>query len=287
MQRLFDLLLILILSFVVSCQSRTDKMNEVLDMAIQMNDAQNYNQEQGSGRLPIQNSPYTGPIKEVPSQEDLIKEHKVKTVKDIYSSGWLISTYDRNGRLIKTESHNSSKKTYSYKFDDKGRIIKERKEYDDGTFMISEYVYNEKDQLMSKSIYFSENEEPSEVKFEYDEDLNTCTEISSVGNVKEFYDNRGLRVRFESYDEYEKLDGSGEAKYDKNGLKISETASLMGMNVKDKFEYNEKGQLLKQHRTGMVVVTILYEYDAKGLLSSYKNIQGSKVDETRYEYTYY
>ncbi len=271
----------------MSCQSRTDKMNEVLDMAIQMNDTQNYNQEQGNGRLPIQNSPYTGPIKEVPSQEDLIKEHKVKTVKDIYSSGWSISTYDRNGRLIKTESHNSSKTTYSYKFDDKGQIIKERKEYDDGTFMISEYVYNEKDQLMSKSIYFSENEEPSEVKFEYDEDLNTCTEISSVGSVKEFYDNRGLRVRFESYDEYEKLDGSGEAKYDKNGLKISETASIMGMNVKDKFEYNERGQILKQHRTGMVVVTILYEYDAKGLLSRYKNIQGSEVDETRYEYTYY
>ena len=288
MPKLFNhILLITILPVVVSCQSNRNKANEVLNNAIQMEKAQNEKPEQDSGKLSIQNSTDTGLVKKAPSQEELIKKHKVKSVKETYSSGWLLSTYDKNGSLISTESDYGGKKTFSYEFDKKGQVVKEKTRLSDGSTITRKFTYNEAGKLISKTFATSDDKKVSVTSFEYNTRLNTRTESSSTGTDKEFYDNRGLRVRFESYDENGKLVGSGEATYDENGLKASESSTVMGMKVNDVFEYNENAQLLNQHRTGMLDVYFVFEYNEKGLISRSKNIKGYNEDLTVYEYRYY
>lgn len=285
------ILLIVAGSFAASCQSDTDMANDVLNTAIQMEKARqegslNNSPASDSAKLPIQNSAFTGPVKKAPSQEELILTHKVKTIKQTYENGWVVSTYDKKGNKISEESDYSGKKTYSYEFDKQKRVTKEKTKYKDGTTFIMTYEYNEDGKLITKTFTDSEGK-ASVTKMEYDPKLNTRTEISSTGADKEFYDNRGLRVRFESYDENHKLMGSGEAKYNEEGLKINETASIMGMSTNDVFEYNENGQLLKQHRTGILDVYFIFSYNEKGLITNHKNIKNQKEEETEYTYTYY
>ena len=280
------ILLIAILTFTISCQSDTDKANEVINLAIQMNEAAKDQPATDSGKLVIQNSIYSGPVKIAPTQEELIKKHKVRTVKETYKGGWSISTYDKKGNKIAEESDYLGKKTFGYEFDKKGQVKKEKIKYKDGTSMFREFEYNEEGKVISKTFTDSEGKK-SATTFEYNADFGTRIESSSTGTDKEFYDNSGLRVRFESYDNNKKMVGSGEAKYDENGLKISEKSSVYGMSTNDEFEYNEAGQLLKQHRTGIVDAYFLFEYNDKGLTTSSKNIQGAKEDVTTYQYTFY
>ncbi len=279
-------LLIVIGSFAISCQSDTDKANEILSDAFQMNKALNDSPVNDSVKLPIQNSTYTGPVKKAPGQEELIATYKVKTVKQTYEGGWSIATYDKKGNKISEKSDYSEKKTYTYQFDKEGRVTQEKTKYKDGTTFIRNYEYNKEGKLINKTFTDSDGK-TSVTKIEYNTKLNTRTELSSNGADKEFYDNRGLRVRFESYDENKKLIGYGEAKYNEDGLKLSEDASIMGMNSSDKLEYNESGQLLKQHRTGMLDVYFMFEYNEKGLITSQKTVKGGNEEETIYEYTYY
>lgn len=287
MRKLFNYILqITILFFVASCKSDVDKANEVLNSAMQMEKAQTTQPKQDNGKLSIQNSEYTSLVKKAPTQEELIKKYKVKTVKETYNSGWSISTYNKNGNLIATESDYSGKKTYSYEFDKKGQITKEKMKSADGTVIVRKFEYNEEGKLISKS-FNSGDGKTSITKIAYNTELNTRTESSSTGIDKEFYDNRGLRVRFESWDENGKLVGSGEAKYNEDGLKVSETSTIMGMSVNDVFEYNENAQILKLSRSGVLGVYFLYDYNTKGLISSSKNIKGQNEEETMYEYTFY
>lgn len=283
--------LIAIGSFVTSCQSDTDMANEVLSSAIQMEKAQhegalNNGPASDSTKLPIQTSEFTDPVKKAPSQEELILTHKVKTEKQTYDGGWSISTYDKKGNKISEESDYSGKKTYTYEFDKDNRVTKEKTKYKDGTVFTLAYEYNKEGKVITKT--FTDSDGKSSVtKMEYDSKLNTRTETSSTGSDKEFYDNRGLRVRFESYDENHKLMGAGEAKYNKEGLKVHEAASIMGMSTNDELEYNENGQLLKQHRTGILDVYFIFSYNEKGLITNHKNIKNQKEEETVYTYTYY
>ncbi|MCD6067676.1 MAG: wapA [Bacteroidetes bacterium] len=270
----------------VSCQSDTDKANEVISLAMEMEKAQNASPSADSCQLYIQHSAYTGPVKKAPTQEELIKKHKIKTVKQIYTDGWSIATYDKKGNMVSEESDYSGKKTYTYEFDTNGKVTKEKMKYKDGTITTQIYKYDEEGRLISRS-YTGSDGKTSVTSFGYNGALNTRIESSDLGIDKEFYDNRGLRVQFESYDEKGKLMGSGNAQYDENGLKISETATIMGLHTKDVIEYNEAGQLLKQHRTGLVDAYFIYEYNDKGLIISYKNIKGANEDETRYEYVFY
>lgn len=279
-------LLIMPAVFATSCQSATDKANEVINAALQMEKIQNGSPASDSVKLSIQTSIYTNPVKKAPTQEELIKKYKVKRVKHTYESGWYISTYDKKGNKISEESDYSGKKTFTYKFDKDGRVIYEKTTYKDGSTFILEYKYNEESKVTRKA--FTNNDgETTVTTMEYNSKLNTRTEISANGVDKEFYDNRGLRVRFESYDDKKKMIGHGEATYDEEGLKKSENAVIMGMNASDEYEYNEIGQLLKQHRTGILDVVFVFEYDKKGLMTSEKTIKGSRVEETIYTYTYY
>lgn len=278
---------ITILFVILSCQSDTNKANEVLKQSLQMDKFTIKKQEQDNQqKLSIQVSEYTDPVKKAPSQEELIKQYKVKTVKEIGNSDWYIRTYDRKGNMIVKESSNFGKETYSYEFNKKGLIVKQKTKFKDGDSVVVTYEYNDEGSLIRKSVINSSGK-TNATTFEYNAKLNIYTESSSTGIEKEFYDNRGLRVRFESYDEKGKLVGSGEARYDKNGLKTSESGTIMGVRVYDEFEYNERAQLRQQHRTGILDVYFIIEYDAKGLKKRYKKIQGGKEETTTYKYTFY
>lgn len=274
---------------VASCQTDTDRANEVINTALKMNQANSPvegSPASDTAQLSIQTSAYTGPVKKAPTQGELIKQHKVKSVKSSYEDGWNITTYDKKGAKISEESDYSGKKKISCKFDKDGRITYEKTIYKDGSAFTVEYEYNDEGKPIRKTFTDSDGKK-TETSIEYNTRLNTRTETSPNGIDKEFYDNRGLRVRFESYDENKKMIGYGEATYDEEGLKKSENAVIMGMTAHDDYEYNDKGQLLKQHRTGMVDAYFTFEYDEKGLKIREKNAKGMREEETLYTYTYY
>lgn len=274
---------------ITSCQTDTDRANEVINTALRMNQANSPVEESpasDTAQLGIQTSAYTGPVKKAPTEEELIKKYRVKSIKSSYEGGWSITNYDKKGAKISEESDYSGKKKISCKFDNAGRTISEKTTYKDGSSFTIEYKYNDEGKLIHKTFTDSDGKK-TETSIEYNTRLNTRTEISSTGIDKEFYDNRGLRVRFESYDDTKKMIGYGEATYDEDGLKKSERAVIMGMNTFDEYEYNTMGQLLKQHRTGILDVYFIFEYNEKGLKVNEKNIKGMKEEETLYTYTYY
>lgn len=272
--------------FAVSCRSDTDKANQVLNDALQMDQSLIPAPTGDSMRLPIQSSSYTGPVKQVPKQEELIVSAKVKSVRQVYEGGWSLSAYDKKGHKTSEESDYSGKKTYSYTFDSEGRVAQEKTRYKDGATFTMDYNYN-KDGKVIKKTFTDSDGKASVTEIEYDTLRNTRTERSSTGIDKEFYDNRGLRVRFESYDDKDKLVGYGEATYNEDGLKMNETAFIMGMKSYDELKYNEKGQLLEQHRTGILDVYFRFEYNEQGLKTSERTVKGGKEEETVYEYKYY
>jgi hypothetical protein len=271
--------------FMISCKTDAENANDVLNTAMRMEEAQGEHPAQEDGKLLIQNSAYTDPVKKVPTQEELIKMYKVKTVKEIYSAGWTLSTYDNKGNLISTESDGLSKHNYSYVFDTKGRVIKETRKLND-IAIVKEFEYNADGKLIRES--FTPSDEKTEVTtYEYDKKLKTRTETSSTGVEKEFYDNRGLRVRFESYGEKGDLMSYGEAKYDEKGLKVSEKSSLLGKTMDDVYQYNENGQVISLYRTGPFAINKSYEYNRIGLMISSRTTGGYAADESTYEYTFY
>lgn len=273
-------------SLATSCQSDAERNKQILDAALQTNQSLSSSAANDSVQLPIQTSTYTEPVKKVPTQEELIATHKVKSVKQTYEDGWSIVKYDKKGNKISEESDYSGKKTYAYEFDKNGKVTLEKTKYKDGSVFVARYEYNGDGKVITKTFTDSDGK-TSVTKIEYNKKLNTRTEFSANGSDKEFYDNRGLRVRFESYDEKNKLMGYGEAEYNKDGLKILENASIMGMNSKDECEYNNIGQLLKQHRTGILDVYFMFEYNEKGLITTHKTLKGTVEEKTIYEYTYY
>ncbi len=273
-------------SLMLSCQSATDRDRQVLNDAMQLNQVADVIPASDSMQLPIQHSPYTGAVKSVPKQEELITGCRVKSVRQTYEGGWSLSMYDKKGHKLSEENDYSGKKIYTHKFDSEGRVVQEKTKYKDGTTFTMDYSYNDEGKLIRKT-YTDSDGKVSVTEIEYNAVLNTRTERSSTGVDKEFYDNRGLRVRFESYDDKEKLIGYGEATYNEDGLKQNETASIMGMNTYDELKYNEKGQLLEQHRTGILDVYFRFEYNEKGLKTSEKTIKSGKEEETLYEYSYH
>ncbi|MBS1637732.1 MAG: hypothetical protein JST26_17585 [Bacteroidetes bacterium] len=281
-----SVLIFSLLFCLASCQPYSNKANEVLSDAMKASENQPDEPASQTGRLPIQTSVYSNPVKHVPSQEELIKKYRVKSVKQIYKDGWLISNYDKQGHKTGEESDYSGKRILTYEFDKDGRVTKEKTKYKDGSVVTILYTYNPAGQKISRTFTGSDGKS-SVIRYEYDTLLNTRTEISDTGRDKEFYDNRGLRVRFESYDEKGKLMGSGEAAYNQDGLKIRESGMIMGLSNNDVFEYNEAGQLYKQHRTGIVDVQFIYEYDDKGLIKTFTTIGGLSAGEDTYEYVFY
>ena len=92
------IVLIAVGSLAASCQSDTERNNEILNAAIQASQTLNNSPANDSVQLPIQNSTYTDAVKKAPTQEELIVKHKVKSARQVYEGGWSIATYDKKGK---------------------------------------------------------------------------------------------------------------------------------------------------------------------------------------------
>jgi hypothetical protein len=300
MKKLFNYSIAIGLSiFCYSCQSKTNKMEETIALGMLMQEAKEEGTPndlrklipQQTSKLSIQTSTFTNPITPPVSEEELILKNKVKTKKVYYASSSIhLFFYDKKGYIIKEEAHDGDSitvKNYNYEFGENDKLLKETAIYENGKIdYIREYEYNE-DGKQVMYTFTSESGEISVTKSYYDTELNTMMEQDKYGLEKEFYDNRGLRVKADSYDEKGKLMGVVESQYNKEGLKTSESTSVMGMEMKDVFEYNDMGQIVKLYRKGLVDVSWSYTYNKQGLVTRFVSAKGARKDTTHYEYTYY
>ncbi|MFT5859620.1 MAG: hypothetical protein ACI865_001724 [Flavobacteriaceae bacterium] len=113
-------------------------------------------------------------------------------------------------------------------------------------------------------------------------------EVSKIICDKYYYNEQGLRVFFQSYDEQYKLVGSATSSYSGNGSKTQEETIVMGMTLSNTYVYNEVGQLLNAYRTSIMVdASWSHEYNEFGPETRYLNISSSFEMETNSSYTYY
>ena len=222
-----------------------------------------------------------------PLQDSLIRLNKVKSKKEIYDGeGWLISYYDLIGK--KTHEENlfyGSITNRKYDYDTKGRLIKMTSTSENGSFS-KEYAYDDKDRILVLVFTNSEGE-TKYTNFYYNDALMTYLEANEDGIEKYFLNSLGERVYLESFESNYKLMGWAKSTYDARGLKSNEESKMMGIDIQDSFVYNEKGQLLKASRTGLVNATWEYIYNENGLLTFYENKNPSFNSTEKYEYTYY
>lgn len=223
------------------------------------------------------------------SQEDLIRELKVKTKRSISDEGSVrMSHYDSKGRLIRSVDVDKQREDrYEYEEDDKGRVIQETTYYSDGDVTKHLYEYDDKGREIVR-LYISGSGEKSYTNTYYNDELKIVLEEDGSGVTKKWLNDVGERVRFEVYDENFEIMGRGTANCNASGLPSSERSEAMGMNIVDHFEYNDAGQLTLKKRDGFVRAEFTFVYDDNGLevFTKTENSLGTYFSH-RYEYTYY
>ena len=196
---------------------------------------------------------------EVPTQEELIKQHRVKTKTTIYEEGSSINYYDENGMVVKWVDldDTTTYEVYFYHWNEKEELTRKVTRYSNGESITRGYVYDEKGRVIVET-YTNADLETSYKNFYYDDVLNTIIELNEYGIDKQFLNEDGLRVHFDSYDDTYRLMGVVKTTYSEKGLAIEENSELMGIRLKDSFEYNDLGQLLKKERSGIVNATFQF-----------------------------
>lgn len=203
-------------------------------------------------------------INKTPTQEDLIKKHKVRSKRTNYEDkSYIIAYYNENG--IKTKvAHTSGSETstleYSYEYDDSGNILKT--ETSEGT--IIEYTYDQSDRVLTERVRFLDIDDKFE--YSYDDQNNTQTTNSLLDKTVTHYDDNGLKIKEILYDGLGTISVTMNYTNNKNGNCIKEEATIDG-------------------ETTIVIMT--YEYNNKGLCTNYsKTNSGVETNET-YSYEYY
>lgn len=230
------------------------------------------------------------PFDPPPTQEELIKEHKVKTKRTDYEEDdtYSIEEYDKRGLLVKRKYFNGKKtetSAYTYELDSLGRVLESVEVTDDNEYKTS-YNYDDKGRINTK-IFTVKGEEPHRTTYLYYDNDYSMDEMDEYGEYITFYDHRWLEEKKVSYDTEGKIDAVIEYTNDEKGNRITESSSVMGISVVDKMTYNERGQLLRKERGGMVQVIMTYEYDDKGLCTKFIREKGTAPTTAVYTYEYY
>lgn len=223
------------------------------------------------------------------SQEELIKEHKVKVCREDYDDGsYSISYYNTDGMLEKSEYLYREKLSitkYVYEFDDQGNTTK-REGTEDGETTSYSWTYDEHGRELTYTFIYKDGDE-SHTTYSYDDEKRTKTEEDEYGSYVYYYNADGFIEKMESYDDKGGLESTVNMILDENGSKTREESEIMGMKVIDEMTYNERGQLLRKDRGGMVSVSMVYEYDEKGLTTKFERIGGTLPSVSTYSYEYY
>ncbi|KXJ04824.1 hypothetical protein AC249_AIPGENE10257, partial [Exaiptasia diaphana] len=236
--------------------------------------------------VPQQKVKTTNPI-DLKSQEDLIRELKVKTKASYGDDGSVrVYHYDAKGRLTRMiDLDKEQEDRYEYEEDSRGRVIQETTYYSDGDVTKRLYEYDDKGREIVR-LYISGSGDKSYTNTYYNDELNIVLEEDDSGLTKKWLNDVGQRVRFEVYDENAELLGRGSAECNSFGLPSLERSEAMGLNITDHFEYNNAGQLTLKKRGGLVRAEFTFEYNEQGLevFSKTENNMGISFSH-RYEYT--
>lgn len=230
------------------------------------------------------------PIERAPTQEELIKTHKVKVKRTDYEEDdtYNINEYDQQGLLIRSEyfdGKSSKVSTYTYELDSMGRVLESVEQAGNKKYVKS-YTYDEKDRTTSMT-FAVDDEEPTRTTYLYYDNEHIMTEMDAYGEYVTYYDNRGLEEKVVSYNTDGKIEATIHYTYDEKGNRTKESSSIMGISIIDNMTYNERGQLLRKERGGMVTVIMSYQYDDKGLCTKFIREQGTAPTTAVYTYEYY
>ena len=137
------------------------------------------------------------------TQEELIKKHKVKTVKAHYDDDtYTIHHYNQNSLLIKEDYFDGTSLTVSknsYKLDAEGNILKITTVKDDKK-TVKEYSYDKMGRQTNKIITFSDGKKTI-IRTNYDDVKHTKTEKSDYyGKFIYYFDERGLEQKIDSWE---------------------------------------------------------------------------------------
>ncbi|MCB0401680.1 MAG: hypothetical protein KDD41_06315 [Flavobacteriales bacterium] len=224
-----------------------------------------------------------------PTQQDLYKEHRVKQMRSDFDDGnYTIEDFDENGRLIREEYFNGEKKkitTYSYELNANGQVVEEIQQEGSKKY-VRKFTYDRQGRDSTK-VFINDSGESTETTYTYDSEFNTKTEHDQYGSYVSYYNERGLERKMVSKTEDGLTDATIYYEYDEVGNRIKEESSLMGISIIDRMTYNDRGQLLKKERGGTVRVTMIYEYDDKGLCTKFVREGGSLPSTVVYSYQYY
>lgn len=241
----------------------------------------------------------------------------VKKEFDIGNSGYLIHTYNDNGKILKTQfaSENDlmtvvdyidytydgkgylikkqdhcNECDYTYTYDTKGRLIEERSVFQNDICLIT-YEYNDNNNVVKQTVSYN-NLRSKKVITEYQYNKN-----NDVVKVTETTLMTPATIEGVLYKDYTMDVKVSINEYDSKGNLIKTTDSLnnyltdsswnvtedLGKPYADNiftYEYNSKGQLVKKDYTDGVGYPVTYEYDGSGRLITRKSAN-EKV-----EYTY-
>lgn len=185
------------------------------------------------------------------------------------------NTYDKNGVLIGKEEElpNDVTKTYTYTYDEMGRMLKEAVKKvspsvstDSGTKTentSTEYKYNEYGDIVEKVLneYFPQR---STYDYIYDENGKAISVYDEVEDITTYftYNEQGKLVK-----EYSGHGSERIYEYDQNGNLIKET---IGENWSIEYTYNSEDKLIKKVENYNDTERVhVYEYNENGVLSTY------------------
>lgn len=202
--------------------------------------------------------------------------------------------YDDKGRLLETKSEYENGGTYrhTYEYDKKGNIIDEAYYEDEYQGSRTTREYDTKGNMILE-IRYSDGEESLRWSFEYDDDGNEiagkCTEDGEeIESFTAEYDKKSDRTRYIETDEYgDTTEWTYERTYDADDRIIEFNSYRNGTHiVHETTEYDHRGNILEHlyDREGEEDRHI-YEYDEDGdliLKVSYEN----DIECYRYEYAY-
>ena len=210
--------------------------------------------------------------------------------------------YDEHNKLISEEyflGEEEASETVEYIYDAHDKIVQEIHQFGDGSTDITDYQYNEKGQLVSKTLTSDDGEIEKKEKFDYSGDW-VIKEISeeSLGNIVtentytyndhgivteseqvviqdgrrerlvNYFDDAGQRVKSLRYNHQDKLIEINRFNYQDNRLIEIEEETQRG-NYFIRFSYDDQGNIISQEEvndSGAVTSTIEREFDEEGRL---------------------
>jgi YD repeat-containing protein len=229
----------------------------------------------GLGQGQIETLPYLFNVTEYDPKEEIIAQTNYS------SEGLLVEKiafeYDDQGRIVTqyyyTEPYEPSEVIH-YEHNEKGMLIKDVKQYLDGSFDTTTYKYDDQERLVEKTTVDDEGVTDLLEQFSWKDKLLVKREtVNPEGNIISFeefvYDERGNPVEHHQMNEETGENQKTVSQFDASGRKISDEISDDEGDLLEKtsYHYDETGKLLSaEYESPAKWSTTRYTYDEQGNL---------------------